>query len=261
MVIRTLAISTLAAALAACAVGPDYVRPTPYAPENFVRAEATASTPAAATPATTPAGTADVTAGDAEFWRGFGDAQLTGLVEDALSYNHDLKIALARYDRANALLRGAKYDYFPTITASGEASDSRLSTDQAAGGPRDGESYSAGIDAVWELDLFGRIRRGVEANRAEAAASAADLQALQVAVVGEVARTYVELRGLQERLRVARENAENQRETLRLVQARLDAGRGTEFDSARARAQLESTQSRVPALEAAVAVAMHRLAY
>ena len=260
MVIRTLAISTLAAALAACAVGPDYVRSTPYAPENFVRAEATASTPAAATPATTPAGTADVTAGDAEFWRGFGDAQLTGLVEDALSYNHDLKIALARYDRANALLRGAKYDYFPTITASGEASDSRLSTDQAAGGPRDGESYSAGIDAVWELDLFGRIRRGVEANRAEAAASAADLQALQVAVVGEVARTYVELRGLQERLRVARENAENQRETLRLVQARLDAGRGTEFDSARARAQLESTQSRVPALEAAVAVAMHRLA-
>lgn len=260
MVIRTLAISTLAAALAACAVGPDYVRPMPYAPENFVRAEATASTPAAATPATTPAGTADVTAGDAEFWRGFGDAQLTGLVEDALSYNHDLKIALARYDRANALLRGAKYDYFPTITASGEASDSRLSTDQAAGGPRDGESYSAGIDAVWELDLFGRIRRGVEANRAEAAASAADLQALQVAVVGEVARTYVELRGLQERLRVARENAENQRETLRLVQARLDAGRGTEFDSARARAQLESTQSRVPALEAAVAVAMHRLA-
>lgn len=260
MVIRTLTISTLAAVLAACAVGPDYVRPTPYAPENFVRAEEMASTPAAAT----RAGTADVTASDAEFWRGFGDAQLTGLIEDALSYNHDLKIALARYDRTNALLRGAKFDYFPTITASGEASDSRLSADQAAGGPRDGESYSAGIDAVWELELFGRIRRGAEANRAEAGASAADLQALQVAVVGEVARTYVELRGLQERLqerlRVARGNAENQRETLRLVQARLDAGRGTEFDSARARAQLETTQSRVPALEAAVAVAMHRLA-
>src|SRR3546814_16867686 len=81
-------------------------------------------------------------------------------------------------------------------------------------------------------------------------ASAADLEAAQVAIVGEVARTYFDLRGLQERLRVARENADNQRETLRLVDARLDAGRGTGFDTARARAQLETTSARLPALEA-----------
>src|SRR3546814_4000401 len=88
---------------------------------------------------------------------------------------------------------------------------SRASADQAPGvarGDRDGESYSAGVNASWELDLFGRIRRGVEANRAGTAASAADLEAAQVAIVGEVARTYFDLRGLQERLRVARENAE-----------------------------------------------------
>jgi NodT family efflux transporter outer membrane factor (OMF) lipoprotein len=83
---------------------------------------------------------------------------------------------------------------------------------------------------------------------------------MQVAIVGEVARSYVDLRGLQERLRVARENAENQQETLRLVDARFDAGRGTEFDTSRASAQLEATRSRVPALEAQVAVTMHRLA-
>src|SRR3546814_11650285 len=89
-------------------------------------------------------------------------------------------------------------------------------------------------------------------------ASAADLEAAQVAIVGEVARTYFDLRGLQERLRVARENADNQRETLRLVDARLDAGRGTGFDTARARAQLETTSARIPALEAQVAFDMHR---
>src|SRR3546814_6393208 len=98
-------------------------------------------------------------------------------------------------DRANALLRGSKFDYFPTITAGAEGSDSRASADQAPGvarGDRDGESYSAGINASWELDLFGRIRRGVEANRAGTAASAADLEAAQVAIVGEVARTYLD---------------------------------------------------------------------
>ncbi len=259
---RTLFPAALALALAACTVGPDFVRPDAQAPAAFVRGEADAGTAAAQDAAAPEAATPEAGA-DAEFWTGFGDPQLTALVEDALAHNNDLKTALARYDRANALLRGAKFDLFPTLTASGEASDARASADQAPGVPRaqrDAESYRAGVDAVWELDLFGRIRRNVEAGRADAAASAADLSALQVTIAGEVARTYVELRGLQERLRVARENADNQRETLRLVQVRLDAGRGTEFDTARARAQLESTQARVPALEAGVAVAMHRLA-
>ncbi|HCK80716.1 MAG TPA: RND transporter [Candidatus Competibacteraceae bacterium] len=247
-----LEVAALAAALSACAVGPDHVRPTTPTPGRFARDELAGGAARTA-----------VTAPDLAFWRAFGDPQLARLVEDALSFNNDLKVALARYDRANALLREARYDRVPAVTASAEASHARLSADQAAGAPgdqRDGESYSAGINAAWELDLFGRIRRQVEANRADAAAGAADLQALQVAVAGEAARTYIELRGLQERLRVARENAANQRETLRLVDARLGAGRGTEFDTARARAQLETTQARVPALEAAVAVAVHRLA-
>lgn len=244
--------------VAACTVGPDYVRPTTPTPAQFAQAAVPvgAGTPAndVATAAATP---------DAAFWLGFDDPLLTRLVDGALAANHDLRIALARYDRANALLRGARFDQFPTLTAQATASEGRASADQLPGLPRadrDGDSHDASIVASWELDLFGRVRRGVEASRAGAAASAADLSAVQVAVVGEVARTYFELRGLQERLRVARENADNQRETLRLVQARLDAGRGTEFDTSRARAQLESTSARVPALEAQAAVAMHRLA-
>ncbi|MGN7727243.1 efflux transporter outer membrane subunit [Luteimonas sp. 22616] len=247
---RTLLPSLLAVALSACTVGPDYVRPDVPVPDTFIQSQAPADANEAAA------------AVDPAFWQAFGDPQLTALVEQALASNHDLRIALANFDRANALLRGSKFDYFPTITASAEGSDSRASADQAPGvarGDRDGESYSAGLDVAWELDLFGRIRRNVEAGRAGAAASAADLEAAQVAIVGEVARTYFDLRGLQERLRVARGNADNQRETLRLVDARLDAGRGTEFDTARARAQLEATSSRIPALEAQLAFDMHRL--
>lgn len=245
--------AALTIALSACTVGPDFVRPDMAVPDAFAQSPVTDG-------AADVAVAADV---DPAFWQVFADPQLTSLVEQALAANHDLRIALASYDRANALLRGSKFDYFPTITAGAEGSDSRASADQAPGvsrGDRDGESYSAGVNASWELDLFGRIRRGVEANRAGTAASAADLAAAQVAIVGEVARTYFDLRGLQERLRVARENADNQRETLRLVDARLDAGRGTGFDTARARAQLETTSARIPALEAQVAFDMHRLA-
>jgi NodT family efflux transporter outer membrane factor (OMF) lipoprotein len=262
--LRSLTLGIAAALLAACAVGPDYVRPTVATPEQFVRAETPVAANATVDP-TTEASTPESSApaADAEFWRSFNDPMLTRLVEDSLSANHDLRIALANYDRANALLRGSKFDYFPTVTATAEASDTRASADQAPGvsrADRDNESYSAGVAVGWELDLFGRVRRSVEVQRAGAEASAADLQALQVAIVGEVTRGYVELRGLQERLRVARENADNQRETLRLVDARFNAGRGTEFDTSRARAQLEATLARVPALEAQVAVTMHRIA-
>ena len=260
--VRPLAVGIAAAMLAACAVGPNYARPDVPVPEHFVQAETTAPEAAANDNATATNGSFALVT-DNEFWRGFNDPLLTRLVEDALSANHDLRIALANYDHANALLRGAKFDYFPTITANAQASDGRASADQAPGVPRadrDAESYSAQAQASWELDVFGRVRRSVEASRAGTAASAADLQALQVAIVGEVASSYVDLRGLQERLRVARENADNQQETLKLVNARFNAGRGTEFDTSRARAQLEATRSRVPALEAQVAVTMHRIA-
>ena len=255
--LRALAPGLVAALLAACTVGPDFVRPETQAPATFARTEPatdTASTTESAVPAST----------DDAFWQRFGDAQLTELVDEALRANNDLRIALSHYDHANALLRGARFNQIPTITAQGTASESRLSADQAPGVPRnarDGiESYSVTANAAWELDFFGRIRRDVEANRADTAASANDLAALQVAIVGDVARTYFELRGLQERLRVARDNAENQRETLRLVTARFDAGRGTDFDTSRARAQLEGTLSILPNLETGIAFAEHRLA-
>jgi outer membrane protein TolC len=233
---RVLPLALLTAAITACAAGPDHVRPDVPVDARFARDVPVVSGETAATVVATPAP-------DAEFWTTFADPTLTRLIEAALSANHDLRVALARYDAANALAREAGFDRLPTVTASATASDSRISADQlpgAARDERDSESYGASIVATWELDLFGRVRRNVEATRADTRASGLDLAALQVVIAGEVARSYLELRGLQERLRVARDNADNQRATLQLVEVRLAAGRGTDFDSSRARAQLES---------------------
>lgn len=248
--LRALKIAALGAALAACSVGPDYVRPDAAAPARFAGAGE-------------GAGTAIAGASDDAFWRSFGDPLLDRLVADAMAENHDLRFALATWDRARAQVRGARLDQLPVVTASAQATEGRASADQQPGADRaerDYESYAAGIDASWELDLFGRIRRAVEAERANADAAAADLAAAQVAIVGDLARAYFELRGLQERLRVARANADNQRETLRLVDARFEAGGANDFDTARARAQLEATLATIPALEAQAAFGMHRIA-
>ncbi|MFY0989572.1 efflux transporter outer membrane subunit [Halomonas sp. C05BenzN] len=234
--------------LTACAVGPDYRAPASPAPETLVRADEALYS---AEPV------------EAEFWRRFEDPLLTQLVEEALAANHDLRIGLARYDRSRALLRQSRRDLAPTVTAEGGVATQRLSADQMPGVPRadrDSDSFDAGVSAFWELDFFGRVRRSVEARHADAEATAADLRALQVVVVAELVDTYFRLRGLQEQLRVARANADNQRESLALVDARLEAGRGTEFDSVRAWAQLESTLSRLPALEGEIAAATHRIA-
>lgn len=247
---RALVLSPLlAVSLAACMVGPDHLRPEMPVAASYAHVGSGEGTAAPAS--------------DAAFWEEFGDPQLTALVEAALAANHDLRIAFANYERAVALLRGTELDRLPGVTASAEIADARLAADEAPGigrAARDRESYRAAVAASWELDLFGRVRRRVESSRADAAASAADLASLQVVIVGEVVGAYIELRGAQERLRVARANADNQRRTLELVQARFGAGRGTDYDAARASAQLASTLARVPALQAQVAMHQHRLA-
>lgn len=237
----------LVASQAGCVVGPDYVRPETTAPAAFDRQTADTVSDAPL----------------AEFWQRFNDPILGDLIQGSLTANPDLRTAMARVDQAYAQARLEGYNRLPTVTAGAGYSETRLSVDQAPGLPaaqRDVDVYDAGVVAFWEVDLFGRVQRSLEASRAEAAASEADLRALQVSIAAEVARSYFELRGRQTQLRIARENADNQRETLKLTEIRLQAGRGTEFDTARARAQLETTLSRIPALEAAIATAIHRLA-
>lgn len=245
----------LALTLTACAVGPDYKRPTSAAPDRFARASTSSQ-------ATHDNGPASATSDDI-FWHSFGDPRLSTLIDRALDANNDLKLAVARYDSSNAMLRNARFDLYPTDTASAQIGHQLMSKDQAFGAPRDQRDTplsGTSINASWELDLFGRVRRRVEAQRSETAASAADIRAVRVAIAGDVAAAYIDLRGQQARLRIARDNAVNQRKTLDLIEARLSAGRGTDLDAARARAQFESTSSRVAVYEAGIAVDEHRLA-
>lgn len=232
-------------ALTACAVGPNYVKPETKVSDQFANFDAAAFTP-------------DQTV--TKFWSLFGDEILDGLVGDALAANHDLRIALSRFNEARASRRESTFNLFPTVTASGGYTKQRLTEEQAVLRPsRDQAFYDAGFDAIWELDLFGRVRRGIEARRADAESAEASLRDAQVIVIAEVARTYLELRGQQGRLAVARRNVENQRESLNLANVRLDAGRGTELDTSRAQAQLSTTLASISPLEAAVASSIHRL--
>lgn len=252
MVRNVLGLGAASALLAACAVGPNYARPSAPQATAFVQA-----------PVAQPGQPVGGTTADAEFWRSFNDPKLSSLVERALLENHDIRIALARYDAANALLRDARYARLPTLSATADAQDVRSSADQLPGysrSERDNHGYSGGLGAVWELDFFGRLRRASEAGHADAQAAAADLSAMQVAIAASVAESWFELRGLQWQREIARENAGTQARTLQLLEARTQVGVGDAFDVDRGRTQLETTQSRIPSLEAAEAVAANRIA-
>ena len=234
----------IATILAGCAVGPSYKQPhTPVAPA-FAGAEPS---------------TYSSEQGQARFWSQFGDDTLDQLVDEALAANHDLRIALGNLAEARAARRQSLYDLAPTVTASGGHETQRSPQVETGFGAFTTSYYDAGFDAFWELDLFGRVRRSVEASRADLQGAEANLRDAQVSVTAEVARTYFELRGEQNQLAVARRNVENQQSTLMLTNARLDAGRGTELDTSRASAQLSTTLATIDPLEAAVSRSIHRL--
>jgi len=247
--IRLLLAPVAAAVLAACAVGPDYHAPETRPAARFDGLEGTYS-----------ADTEKSGQAIGEFWRSFSDPTLDTLVDGALRSNYDVRIALARVEEARALRRNSAFDLAPSIQASGGYTKTKFSQDQAiAGAPRNTELYDAGFDAVWELDFFGRVRRGVEAATAQLGAVQAAEHDAQVIVTAEVTRSYFELRGFQQQLDVAKRNVVNQQSTLDLAQARLDGGTGTELDTSRAQAQLSATLGTLLPLEAAVARSIHRL--
>jgi outer membrane protein, multidrug efflux system len=247
--LKSILATGLALGLTACSVGPRYKPPTVALPQQF-------TAPDHATVDSSPRADGN----DPEFWHSFNDLELNSLVERSLAANNDLHTALAHYDSANALLREVKFDRYPTVTMSTSVGRQKDSAIQVFGYPRNNRFFNPGINASWELDFFGRVRHNIEAQRQLTLADASNLAAMQVAVVGEVASGYIDLRSQQELLRLARENVENERQTVQLVTAAYSAGRGTEFDTSRARALLETTMSRIPELLSAIALDEHRLA-
>lgn len=246
---RLVTLLTLAALLSACAVGPDYQPPEPIQLTRFDNDSAQGGD------------MQTLARNEARFWAGFDDPVLARLIEQTLSGNQSLQAALARYQEAEALLRGSRREQLPSVTAGASAAGQRLAEVERTQPDRERiERYQAGVALRWELDLFGRLRRATEASEAELAAAGADRQSLQVALAGQLASSYFELRGLQQQLRVAEENVTLQQASLDIVSARLDAGRGTLFDQVRSRAQLDSTRAAIPVLRADIGAAMHRIA-
>jgi NodT family efflux transporter outer membrane factor (OMF) lipoprotein len=196
------------------------------------------------------------------FWYVLNDTTLDRLMKEALRGNHVLKSAAARRDGAGALQTQAALNLVPAVTANAGYTRRRLasSTFPGAGLLPDQDLWDSGLNASWELDLFGRLRGGLRAQNALLGQATEDLRDVQVAVAADLARNYFALRGAQEQLAVARRNAENQGRTLELTQQRLDAGRGTAFDTERARTQHSLTLAAIPALEARVAALQYRIA-
>ena len=205
---------------------------------------------------------ADTAATGRTFWESLGDSTLVRLVNEALRANHDVRGAAARVRVARAERLEARLDLFPTVTVGAGYTRQKFAS---ATFPIGGGSFPAqdiwdgGFDATWEVDIFGRVRRNVQGRGALAEAAREDLRDVQVALTAELASAYFDLRGAQGQLAVAERNAENQRRTLEVTQQRLDAGRGTAFDTERARAQLSSTLAAIPALEAQIAAAQYRI--
>lgn len=244
-----LLIIVLTVTVAGCAVGPD------YDPPEVSQAAAYFSTETEKDAASISQSANEI------FWQGFQDPILTDLISQTLNSNFSLQAMLARYRKAAALLQVSRREQWPGVTAFGSASDQRLAAMERTHPSTDHrEFYEIGTALHWEIDFFGRVERTIEASRADFEASGADLQAMQVALVGQLASSYFELRGLQQQLSVAEQNVDLQQSSLDIVSARIEAGRGTTFDSLRAEAQLHATRATVPDLHAAIRANMHRIA-
>ena len=232
--------------LSGCSVGPDVVPADVDLPESFDNA------PAAQAEAVLPA---------AAMWQSLGNEELNLLIERALAGNTTILQALATLDETRALSGLAVYSLFPTVTVNGEVDRSRASTEDPFAFPDQGlvERYRAGFDATWEIDLFGSLRRQAESFRYLVDADAADAHAVRIAIVAEVAQAYFEWQGESLRLEILRANLKNQADSVAILDAGLDAGRGTAFDVARARAIEYQIASSVPTAEAAVSAALQRL--
>ena len=223
----------MSACLTGCVVGPDYQAPDPDMPTAWSIAETQSND--------------ERLEALADWWTLFDDPVLEDLIEQSIQGNPDRDYALARVREARAQFKITAADRFPTVSAGGAASATR-STDLA--GESDWQGlYNANLDAGWEVDVFGGINRSIEAAKASLQAREADYIDVMTSLVAEVALAYVNVRTLQEQLRITRSSLAAQEETFDLTQWRAEAGLTSMLDVEQARANLESTRAQIPALE------------
>ncbi len=240
-----------AVALAGCAVGPNYHVPTvlPEAKQPF--AEGQASTMLSGQPLPD------------KWWEMYDDPALDRLIADAFAYNTDIRQAAANLHRARAVLSEQKAGRLPSTTTSAGYTRERVGTDSlssgagtgvvsgAAAGPShyDFNYYQAGFDASYEVDLFGRVSRSIEAARADTEAAKAALDGARISIAAQVAQSYADACGYAAQADVARQTAKLEGDTRDLTQRLLDAGRGTRRDVDQAAVLVEQANAQVPQLE------------
>ena len=238
--------------ISGCAVGPRYQRPVVSVAQNWSPPETRGI---------------DTSAPVAEWWTSFNDPQLATLIRRAVEDNLDLKLAAARVTEARAARGIAQAGLLPSVGAETSATRNRLrllaapssATAAARTAQVEFNNFEAHFDAAWEPDVFGRLRQGLRAASADVEATEQARRAVLVTLLGDVGRSYAELRGLQLRLAIAEQNIRTQQDTFEVTQARAQAGLATDLDVERARAQMEATRSIVPTLQSGIQGAIHRL--
>ena len=231
----------LALALAGCiTVGPDYRVPSTSSPAQWHNVGADRS---------------DNPARLGQWWRQLNDPALDALQARALETSPDLRTAFAKIKEARARYSLAEAGAYPTLSAGASAQRS-----ESAGKGSTTETFRVGLDASWEIDLFGGTRRSIEAAAATEAARVEAARDAQVSLVAEVATNYLDLLTQQQRLRIAREYAASQAETEQLTRWRVQAGLLTELELAQASSALEQTRASQPRLESAIEADLNKLA-
>jgi len=245
-----LAPTVLLLSLASCTVGPDY---------------RSAEQPSPATWTSSQAGRVRTSEVPTDWWRLFGDPQLTKHIKASARSNKDLAQAAARVREARALRQVAASTMFPNIGARANvlketiSENGRIPAGVIPEIPRRRNVYEGGFDAYWELDVFGGNRRRIEAADARVAGVEETERSIRLSVLAETARNYLELRGSQRQLGIVEKNIGLQQRTLDLSKQKLSVGTGTEIEVARAEAQIRTTESRLPNLNAEIAAAAYRL--
>ncbi len=240
-------------ALGGCAIGPDYVRPEVEPAAAYKEAgQWKPATPADELPR-------------GNWWSIFGDSTLDGLMQSAQVSNQSLRQAAAQYAAARALVRSARAAYFPTVKANASATRSRgasarfLSPGSSSAGSVS-TLYDASLDASWELDLWGRLRRATESARAQAAASAADLAAATLSVQAELAQDYYQLRVTDDERAFLDEEIAGFQRSLTITQNQYAVGVAKRSDVLQAETQLKSTQAQALDLDITRAQLEHAIA-
>jgi multidrug efflux system outer membrane protein len=234
--------------LAGCMVGPDYQPPETPMPEAWDQE----------LPDGVETGEADL----ATWWESFGDPMLSELVRKAKDGNKGLDIAVARIREARAARQVAAGELYPPVNAYGSSARSQASENVSPvplPGSRTGNLHSYGFDSSWELDVFGRIRRSVEAADATVEATEEDYRDVLVTLYAEVALNYVDVRTFQALIRSASGNVEAQRRTMQLTKDRFEADIASGLDVAQAEANLARSEADIPLFRIGLEAAINRL--